>query len=215
MNASIISPVSRHIVVTDVSRSIGFYKDLPGFELSHANPPELSSGAARIYLHDQAEAAGNNTQYPESKAIIFFETDDVHAMRERLSAKGMICSALQKVNWIKMEMFSVTDPDGHQLWFGKSFHLEYEIMHSGEYDGQARQIMPTFFCRNVPDAVKYYVASLGFSVNYQQHDFAVLDRDKVRVLLAHGNDQNTGSGACCIYIYNADDLYEELKGKGA
>lgn len=216
MNASIISPVSRHLVVTDIQQSLDFYTLRLGFEKINADHAGVASGAARISFHTTTAAIDSSGALrPPGQAIIFFETNDVHAMHAELRAKQTECSDPEKVNWIKMEMFCVADPDGHQLWFGRSYHQEYDEMHSGRSEGQMRTIMPAFPCKNVPDAVRHYTAVLGFSVNYQQEDFAVLDRDKIRILLTKGDEKNTGTGQCYIYIQNADELYHELTGKNA
>src|SRR6218665_147969 len=216
MNASIISPVSRHLVVADIQRSMDFYIDQLGFEKANADHIELRSGAASISFHTAIDAIGDSGALRSpGKAIIFFETDDVNKMHAQLRARHTTCTDPEKVNWIKMEMFCVTDPDLHQLWFGKSYHQEYDIMHSGEFSGQMRTIMPTFPCKNVTVSVQYYTTVLGFSVNYQQEDFAVLDRDKVRLLLTQGNEKNIGTGQCYMYIHNADDLYRELISRNA
>lgn len=216
MNATIISPVSRHLAVTDIQQSLNFYTGQLGFEKISDDPPEVGSGAAQLSFHTTTNAIDSSgTLRPPGKAILFFEVNDVQSMLAKFRSQQVDCSDPEKVNWIKMEMFCVKDPDGHQLWFGRSYHHEYEVMHSGEFEGQMRTIMPTFPCKNVPASVQYYVTVLGFSVNYQQDDFAVLDRDKIRILLMQGDEKNTGTGNCYVYIHNADDLFKELKSRSA
>lgn len=219
MQASIISPVSRYLVVADIETSLAFYTGRLGFSevvVPAGSPPEVILGTARIIFHT-IENAVDSTGFLRhaGNAMIFFETDNVLGMYEGLKRQGLNPSDPEKVNWIKMQLFSVVDPDGHHLWFGQSYHEHYDDVHAVAGKGQLRKIMPAFPCANVPEAVKYYIEVLGFSVNYQQHDLGVMDRDEIRLLLVQGTEANTGTGSCCIYIKNADELYAELLSKGA
>jgi uncharacterized glyoxalase superfamily protein PhnB len=221
MNAIIVSPVSRHLVVSNVAKSIDFYRDSLGFEVPEVKAggsafPEVVYGPARILFHS-SEKPVESTGFlrPPGKTMVFFETDNVHAMYSDLKQRGANPTEPEKVNWMKMEFFEVCDPDGHRLWYGKSYHENFEDMHTPPGKGQLRQIMPEFPFSNVPVAVTYYQEVLGFSVNYQQHDLGVMDRDEVRLLLLERTENHTGIGSCYIYIQDADRLYEELLTKGA
>jgi uncharacterized glyoxalase superfamily protein PhnB len=77
------------------------------------------------------------------------------------------------------------------------------------------QIMPELPLTDVPAGVVYYRDVLGFSVNYQQPDFAVLDRDVVRILLLGRTKLYSGIGSCYLYVRDADALHAELVAKGA
>jgi uncharacterized glyoxalase superfamily protein PhnB len=75
------------------------------------------------------------------------------------------------------------------------------------------QIMPELPLKDVAAGVAYYCDVLGFSVNYQQRDLGVMDRDVVRVLLIARNERHNGIASCCVY--DADVLHAELVAKGA
>ena len=77
------------------------------------------------------------------------------------------------------------------------------------------KIMPELPLTNVAAGVAYYRDVLGFSVNYQQHDIAVMDRDVVRILLIARTERHTGVGSCYVYVRDADALHAELVAKGA
>ena len=77
------------------------------------------------------------------------------------------------------------------------------------------QIMPELPLTDVPAGIAYYRDVLGFAVNYQQHDFGVMDRDSVRLLLIARSAQHTGIGSCYVYVRDADALHAELVVKGA
>lgn len=87
-------------------------------------------------------------------SILFFVTDDVAGMREAIRARGGSPSELEKVNWIKMRMFEVRDPDGHVLWFGQSFQeADDEVDSQVRAARQCRTIMPELPLGDVPAGV--------------------------------------------------------------
>jgi uncharacterized glyoxalase superfamily protein PhnB len=214
---SIISPVSVHLTVANVERSASFYRDVLGFEVGPVRESygartdtEVVSGPARIQLGP----SDNGKRL--TPAIIFFETNDVAAMRDTIRSRGGAPSELQRVNWIKMEMFEIRDPDGHALWFGKSFHEEPTIeQHTPPGTGQLRQILPELPLKDVPAGVAHYRDVLGFSINYQQQDLGVMYRDSVTLLLVQKTPDRHSIGSCYVYIRDADALHAELVAKGA
>jgi catechol 2,3-dioxygenase-like lactoylglutathione lyase family enzyme len=112
LKPAIVSPMMRFIGVADTSRSILFYRDVLGFEIrEQAGTVEAACGPARIQFV---------AEEPREPAILFFQTADVDAMHAAIRARGGMPSRPEKVNWIKMRMFEIRDPDGHTLWFGQS-----------------------------------------------------------------------------------------------
>ena len=115
MTPRIVFPVSRHLSVADVDTSIAFYRDVLGFEARRSPVVEVVSGPARIELTTAAAAADSTgEERPRGAAIVFLETDDVVGMRRDVVARGGAASELEKVNWIKMQVFQTQDPDGHR-----------------------------------------------------------------------------------------------------
>ena len=204
----IVAPVSRHLDVTDIVRTVAFYRDVLGFEV-HAKagqPPELTLGPARITL-----GITDPTTAERNRSILFFETDDVAATYDILAARGAKPTIPEDVNWIKMRMIEVRDPDGHTLWFGNGFGGSGTT----QPQRQLRKVMPELPFTNVPAAVTHYRDVLGFEVNYAQHDLGVMDRDGIRVLLIARTGEHTGIGSCCFYVADADALHAELTARGA
>jgi len=213
--ARIIAPVSRRLTVSDLERSVAFYRDALGFEVRQ--PEELSggeptnradvvNGPAHIELIATRDDASNG-----QRSILFFETDDAVAMHQALESAGTRPSALEEVNWIKMRVFEVRDPDGNVLWFGTPFGGP----NAPRPDRMLRAIMPELPLTDVPAGVAYYRDVLGFTVNYAQHDIGVMDRDKTRLLLVARSPRHTGIGSCSFYVHDADALHAELVAKGA
>jgi catechol 2,3-dioxygenase-like lactoylglutathione lyase family enzyme len=216
----IVAPVSRCLAVAAIDRSLVFYRDVLGFNAGSVRDEngvpalvEVKYGPAVIQLgvHESAPDS-TGTPRPRGSAILFFQTDDVAMMRDAVIARGGQPSELEKVNWIKMRMFEIKDPDGHTLWFGQSFQ-QPDSPRAAEY--QLRKIMPSLPLSDVRAGVAYYRDVLGFNVNYAQDDIGVMDRDDVTVLLIARTDKHTGIGSCYVYIRDADGLHAELMAKGA
>jgi catechol 2,3-dioxygenase-like lactoylglutathione lyase family enzyme len=216
----IVAPLSRHLAVREIGRSVAFYRDVVGFDAGSVRDEngvpkevELKYGPAVIQIGEHESAPDSTgTPRPRGSAILFFQTDDVAMMRDAVIARGGQPSELEKVNCIKMQMFEIKDPDGHALWFGQSFQ-QPDSPRAPEL--QLEKIMPSLPLSDVPAGVAYYRDVLGFKVNYAQDDIGVMYRDDVTILLISRTAKHTGIGSCYIYIRNADALHAELTAKGA
>lgn len=78
-----------------------------------------------------------------------------------------------------------------------------------------QKIMPELPLDDVAAGIDYYEEVLGFTINYQQEDLGVMDRDAVRVLLIARTKRHTGIGSAYVYVSDADALHAELRSKGA
>src|SRR5262245_40736249 len=210
----ITAPVSRALRTGDIGAALKFWKDVLGFEergTGNDGTVDLTSGRARIRLVTRDSSSGPGEGRPRESAIVFFETDDVAAMHAAVRRRGGEPSGLEKVNWIKMQMFQITDPDAHVIWFGQSYHAESP----DRSQSMMRTVMPELPMDDVPGGVRHYRDVLGFSVNYEQHDIGVLDRDATRLLLIARTPQHSGIGSASFYVRDVDRLYSELREKGA
>lgn len=77
------------------------------------------------------------------------------------------------------------------------------------------KIMPEFPLADVAAGVAHYRDVLGFSINYQMEGFAVIDRDRARILLITKTARHSGISSCYVYVTDADALHAELTAKGA
>jgi uncharacterized glyoxalase superfamily protein PhnB len=133
-------------------------------------------------------------------------------MRRDVVARGGAASELEKVNWIKRQVFQTRDPDGHMLWFAQSFQ---EPDRPKDPSRQLMQMLPGLPLSDVAAGIEYYQRVLGFQVNYAQHDLGVMDRDDVTVLLIQRRPEHSGVSFCEAYVRDADALHTELVGRGA
>ena len=210
---AIVNPVMRFIGVADPARTIAFYRDVLGFEVrEEAGATEALYGPARIRFGAEDYAPDDwETPRPPGSAMLFFQTGNVAAMHAAIRRRGGNPSEIEKVNWIKMQMFEIHDPDGHTLWFGQS----YDQPDSSSCSLLMRKALPELPFDDVTAAVNYYRDVLGFRINYQQHDLGVMDRDEITVLLITRTERHKGIGSFEVYVENADALYTELCAKGA
>ncbi|MDQ2840249.1 MAG: VOC family protein [Acidobacteriota bacterium] len=216
--SAITSPVMRFIAVADVAASSVFYRDVLGFEVrEEAGGAEATSGPVRIRFGNPGYAPGDwDAPRPPGSAVLFFQSDDVAEMRASIVGRGGAPSEIEKVNWIKMRMFEIRDPDGHVLWFGQTYHEEQDSPSRRAMQPRGmRQALPELPFNNVAAAVTYYRDVLGFRINYQQDDVGVMDRDAITVLLIARTERHKGIGSFEVYVDDADALHAELSGKGA
>jgi predicted enzyme related to lactoylglutathione lyase len=207
---NIVAPVSRILAVGDIAQSVAFYRDVLGFE---SRPPAVVAGPARIELV-AADSAPDSTgaMRPRGAAMVFFQVDDVAGFREAVVRRGGSPAELEKVNWIKMRVFQIRDPDGHTLWFAQSFQDPDRLKDPSR---QLMQMLPGLPLSDVAAGVEYYQRVLGFHVNYVQSDLGVMYRDDVTVLLIQRKPEHSGVSFCEAYVRDADALHAELAGRGA
>lgn len=211
----ITAPTSRYLGTADMARAVAFWRDIAGFEVlgtTADGATELVSGEAYIRL-DQTDPAADlsGTGRPPGAAVVYFQTNDVEAMHAAVRMRGGEPSELERVNWIKMRVFQVRDPDGHTLWFGQSYNVDFPPRPRG----MIYKAMPDIPCDDVPGAVRHYRDVLGFTINYEQADLGVMDRDDVRVLLISRTPRHTGIGSAYFYVRDVDALFVEFLENGA
>ena len=223
---SIVAPVSRFLASADVNRSLAFYRDVLGFEAPAVSSlgnvsdafrapatTEVVSGPARIQIGPgDATVDSTGERRPRGSAMLFFETDDVAAMREAVRSRGGTPGELEKVNWIKMRIFEIRDPDGHTIWFGQSFQ---EPDAPRDPRGQLEKMLPELPLTNVAAGIAHYQEALGFKIDYAQDDIGVMYRDGVTLLLIARTEKHAGIGSCYVYVRDADALHAELRARGA
>lgn len=216
----ISAPVMRFIAVADLARSVAFYRDVLGFEVKlEGGEAEAILGPARVRLGKRGYTASDwalENPRPSGSGVLFFQAGDVAATRAAVVARGGSPSEIERVNWIKMQLFEVRDPDGNVLWFGQTYHQDEDSpSRRGSQPHGLRQALPELPFDNVAAAVRYYCEVLGFRINYQQENLGVLDRDAVTILLIERTEQHKGIGSFEVYVSDADALHAEFSAKGA
>ena len=80
------------------------------------------------------------------------------------SARAVSASELVKVNWVKMRMFEIRDPDGNTLWFGQS----YDKPHAAHANPMFQKALPRLPLSDLAAGIAHYRDVLGFRVNYEE-----------------------------------------------
>lgn len=103
-----------HITVSDIDRSVAFYRDVLGADLLFTVPEQamafLQAGDTRLYL-GEAES-------PElaSRPLAYYRVDDLDAEFARISAAGVTFSAAPHLvhsdGVTELRLAFLTDPDG-------------------------------------------------------------------------------------------------------
>jgi predicted enzyme related to lactoylglutathione lyase len=113
-----VGPVAQiHISVTDMDRSVAFYRDVLGIPLLFEVPGQpmafFASGDVRLYLGvpEREEFA--------SRCLLYFRVDHIAAEHQRLVAAGVPSSGephiVHRDGEMALWMAGFTDPDGHNL----------------------------------------------------------------------------------------------------
>jgi len=113
-----LGPVAQiHISVTDLGRSVAFYRDVLGIPLLFEVPGQsmafFASGDVRLYLGvpESADFA--------SRCTLYFRVDDIAVEHRRLLAAGVQFSGephvVHRDGTTALWMAACTDPDRHNL----------------------------------------------------------------------------------------------------
>jgi len=106
-----------HISVTDLDRSVAFYRDTLEVPFLFQVPGQpmafFQTGDVRLYL--------GRPETPEfaTKVVLYFRVDDIHAERDKLAARGVEFRdephLVHRDGTIELWMTWFGDPDGHHL----------------------------------------------------------------------------------------------------
>jgi catechol 2,3-dioxygenase-like lactoylglutathione lyase family enzyme len=110
------------LYVKDVEQSALYYRDTLGFSLlsdprNEKDPyyAEMAAGKTKFGLH---EPQTDRAQKRVGKQRLYFRVADVKAHRKYVGSCGGDPGEIIETAW--MTMFSVTDPDGHEITFAET-----------------------------------------------------------------------------------------------
>jgi len=119
--------ISPFFVVGDVGRSIAFYRDRLGFEVTFQQPEEapffaiVARDGAQLFLKSEAgfEAIPNSTRHRHLRLDAWVYAPDPDALAAEFAAAGTAFSSPLCDTHDGQRGFEVKDPDGHVLFFGR------------------------------------------------------------------------------------------------
>jgi uncharacterized glyoxalase superfamily protein PhnB len=121
------SSVTPNLLVTDIEKSLAFYRDVLGFTVKQTVPADrpfvfvwLERGPVPVFLNDRAAAVEENPALaqPAGGAGLFFVITGVDAFYERVRTKATVIMPI-KDQFYGMREFTVADPDGYVLTFAE------------------------------------------------------------------------------------------------
>lgn len=124
-----INKLTANLIVSDMERSLAFYRDVLGMSAQMTVPDAppfvfaiLTSGAAELFLNG-AEAA--YAEYPAFRnqpiggsLTLFFEVTEIEEAYARLAPQVRVIMPLEK-KWYGMTEFAFLDPDGFVITYAQ------------------------------------------------------------------------------------------------
>jgi len=127
--ACTINKLTPNLIVSNVERSVAFYRDVLGFTVAFTVPDEsplvfasVQSGPIEIFLNASEPAIA---EYPAFKdrpiggtLTLFMEVVGVHDAYETLKDRVPVVMPLEK-KWYGTTEFAFADPDGYLITFAE------------------------------------------------------------------------------------------------
>ena len=120
--------ISPFFIVTDVGRSIGFYRDRLGFEVAFQEPAAdpffaiVVRDGAQLFLKDvgrETPPSPNPTRHPDARWDAYVYAPDPDGLAAEFAGDGAAFSQPLQDTHDGLRGFEVTDPDGYVLFFGR------------------------------------------------------------------------------------------------
>jgi uncharacterized glyoxalase superfamily protein PhnB len=110
--------------VADVEASLGFWRDLIGFDVTYRHEPDgrllfasLQAGDVRLMLNGRGgDPAGRKARPHYTEAVFSFAVTSVHDLVQDLRAKGFDAPEPQAEDY-GLDEIVIRDPDGYELAF--------------------------------------------------------------------------------------------------
>ena len=157
--------------VTDMPRSLAFWHDLLGFDLSYNRTAPNSTGTTVAFLkvndHQYVELLA--APAPDIKSFmshLCFITDDVEQMRVYLASQGVAVPAHTSRTRTGDLVFQIADPDGTQIEFSQPQPSSVEAQGAGKFLPSSRISQHIyhvgFLVGDTQRAIDFYTQILGF-----------------------------------------------------
>ena len=120
--------IAPFFIVRDVMKSIAFYTDRLGFEVSFLGPEGeayfamLQRDGVRLMLKaitPEVQPTPNPSRHQWARWDAYIYTPDPDALYEELTSRGVSFREPLGVNSDQLRGFEVTDADGYVLYFGR------------------------------------------------------------------------------------------------
>jgi len=127
--AYVLNKLTPNLIVSDVARSVAFYRDVLGFTVQQTVPEYapfvfaiMVSGSVEIFLNAADTAV---QEYPAFKdrpiggtLTLFVEVQGVRRAHDEIRSKVVIVMPLEE-KWYGMTEFAFLDPDGYVITYAE------------------------------------------------------------------------------------------------
>ena len=124
-----LNKLTPNLVVSDVDRSLAFYRDVLGFSVAQTVPDVaplvfaiMQAGPVEIFLNAPEPAYA---EYPAFRdrpiggtLTLFIEATDVRGLHAALADRVTVVMPLEK-KWYGVTEFAIADPDGYLITFAE------------------------------------------------------------------------------------------------
>jgi catechol 2,3-dioxygenase-like lactoylglutathione lyase family enzyme len=127
MERAAIGHISPSFIVSNVDRTIAFYRDKLGFETRFEEPSPnpffaiIGREGAQIFLKSEKsiEPVPNSKRHPHLRLDAFVYVPDPDALAAEFTARGAEFSSPLKDTHDGLRGFEISDPDGYVIFFGR------------------------------------------------------------------------------------------------
>ncbi|MBM3820165.1 MAG: bleomycin resistance family protein [Acidimicrobiia bacterium] len=125
-----LKSLTANLVVSDVARSLVFYRDVLGFSVTATVPPEggelvfawVQSGDVSVMLNSRAAAAAEYPAFSDRPVggtlTLFISVTGIRDAWAALEGRVKVVMPLE-VKWYGMTEFAFEDPDGYTITFAE------------------------------------------------------------------------------------------------
>ncbi len=122
-----MSGISPFFIVSNVDRSLAFYRDQLGFATRFQEPSGdpffaiIGREGAQLFLKSDAAVspAPNPTRHPAMRWDAYIDVADPDALAAELTGRGATFSTALQDTHDGLRGFEIRDPDGYVLFFGR------------------------------------------------------------------------------------------------
>lgn len=119
-----------NLIVSDIDRSLAFYRDELGFSVVTTVPEQppfvfamLQAGGVELFLNDAKLALKEHPEWAGRPMVafghsLFIETDGIDELYARLSGQAPTWMPIV-TQWYGLREFGVADPDGYLITFAQ------------------------------------------------------------------------------------------------
>lgn len=127
MTRAEIAAASPSFIAGDIARTLAFYRDKLGFQVTFQQPEQdpffaiVVRGGAQIFFKSEAGIAPvpNNTRHRHLRWDAYFYVPDPDALSAEFASRGVAFASALKDTHDGLRGFELADPDGYILFFGR------------------------------------------------------------------------------------------------